>query len=181
MAKFMNKREIVLVVLLILVFDLNGFCDMITSHLPYKDNFNWITYLLSIIFLLFDVFVFHYVITHEPQHDIKFAVDKNTETNIKVEKDKEKVEVKTKTKAEIEEEIKKKQDDDENMFELVEKIVINFIAAAVTCMIIFSIYFVANSKKQGLNGPKKVFVLLLPLILVVLSLLSFANVYLNLY
>lgn len=193
MARFMNKRELVLVVLLILVFDLNGFCDMTTNHIPYKEQFGWITYLLSIVFLLFDVYVFHFVITNEPSREVSLGVEKVASKDKKVE-----VEDKTKTiteNADIivkneeikdEELIKKEKEiesiaQDENLFNLAEKIVVNFIAAAVTCVIIFTIYFVAFSNKPGLNSSSKVAVLLIPLMLVVCSLLAFANIYLNYY
>jgi len=191
MARFMNKRELVLVVLLILVFDLNGFCDMTTNHIPYKNQFGWITYLLSILFLLFDVYVFHFVITHEPSHEVSLSVKKDKKVYVEIEE-------KTKTISENadilvrneeikDEELIKKEEEiesvaqDENLFDLAEKIVVNFIAAAVTCMIIFTIYFVAFSNKPGLNSPFKVSVLLIPLMLVVCSLLAFANIYLNYY
>lgn len=173
MARFMNKSELVLIVLLILVFDLNGFCDMTTNHVPYKLQFGWITYLLSILFLLFDVYVFHFVITHEPPHELSLSVEKpmteDKTNNNKEEEEKAKAEAGAKAKQEM------------SLFNLAEKIVINFIAAAITCIMIFTIYFVAFSEKQGLNSPLKVAILLLPLMGVVCSFLAFANVYLNYY
>lgn len=169
MTRFVNKRELVIIVLLILVFDLNGFCDIVTSMIPYKKKVNFFTYLLAIAFFLFDVFVFHYVVNFEPEDDVAFAVEDNEETKKKgnkVEQDK---------KINVEETIAK----DESMFSLVEKVVINFLALVVTLVIIATLYFVGSKNSDRINSVKYVTVLLSPLLLVVSSLLSFANIYLN--
>ena len=165
MGRFMNKRELVLIVLLILVFDLNGFCDMITSHIPFKGNFSLFTYLLSIIFLLFDVYVFHYVVTHEPEHEVSYKVASYVETE---------------KRSKAEEEIEKLMIENEGQFNLSEKVVVNFIAIAVIMMIVFSVYFSAKSKADNINSMPKVLLLIIPLLFVVSSLCAFANIYLNL-
>jgi len=176
----MNKRELVLIVLLILVFDLNGFCDMVTGHIPFKKSFNLLTYLLSIVFLLFDVFVFHYVISHEPEGDIAFAVEDHKKTQTENENADMLPTTDPTLTTEIKQEIKEQIKEDENMFSLAEKIVINFLAVAILCMIIATIYFSAKSNSPNVSSPSKVLVLLIPLILVVSSLCAFGNIYLNL-
>lgn len=169
MARFMNKRELVLIVLLILVFDLNGFCDLVTSTVPYKKKFNYLVYLLTIVFLLFDLYVFNYIVTKEPESMVVFKVDHD---NISTNTD----EIKTETITSAAEE---KIVQDENMFSLVEKVVVNFVALVITFVVIITIYFAAHSGSPDVASVKRVTLLLTPLILVVLSLLSFGNIYLN--
>lgn len=175
MTKFMDKHELVLIALLILIFDFNGFCNMVTTHIPYKDTFSLIAYSLSIIFLSFDIYVFHYVIKNEPSSQIDFAVHRSEQE----------MENKTKTsehenKIELEESIQK----EEKLFNLSEKIVVNFIAIWITIMIVSCLYFTVANKKTSQISHKvrsisQVILLLIPLVLLVSLLSSFANIYLN--
>jgi len=177
MGKFMNKRELVLVVLLILVFDFNGFCDLITSHIPFKKKFNYLTYLLGIAFLLFDIYVFHYIIDYEPEINVPYAVNKKSDNRWIIDSsDDDYQKVIDKQKEMLQEE----KDKDKSMFEITEKIVVNFVAIWVSLMIIFCLYYTAKSKSPHVNTVPKVILLLVPLILLVSSLLSFGNIYLNL-
>lgn len=61
MARFFNNDELILLILLILLFDLNSFCDMSLQHIVYREKRNIPIFVLIVLFLLADTYVFYKV------------------------------------------------------------------------------------------------------------------------
>ena len=75
MARFFDKTELILIILLILLFDLNGFCDIALKHITYKEKTNHILLLLTISFLVIDVLIYHMILHSRPVVEVEFTVD----------------------------------------------------------------------------------------------------------
>lgn len=171
MSRFLDQRELILVVLLLLLFDLNGFCYIITEIIPHKHKFKPIIYIISIIFLIFDMYLFHHAITFEKIPKVKFEVDID---GVKNESDNEETE---------------EENNDDNFllkdkYRYIEKIVANFIAVAILITVIACIitshsrYTKDEYGKNTYNSTAISLVYSSPLILLVLLIAIYANFYL---
>lgn len=61
MGRFFNKNELVIIVIIILFFDLNNFTESITNQIINKEKLNIILFLLLIILISFDLYIFYSV------------------------------------------------------------------------------------------------------------------------
>jgi uncharacterized membrane protein len=66
MVRFFNKNELIIILLVILLFDLNGFCDIASDHILYVDKRAFFSLFLALIFLLFDIYFYTSLINSEP-------------------------------------------------------------------------------------------------------------------
>jgi hypothetical protein len=63
MAKFINRHELAIIMLIILLFDLTVFCDMTVGYIINKPNY--MLFLLSLFFILFDTHIFYTIASDE--------------------------------------------------------------------------------------------------------------------
>ncbi len=80
MGRFLNKEQLTIIILVILLFDLNGFADMSLRGMIHAD-ISYTIFLLSLVFLIFDTYVYHYINTLYELPDVDYSVNYVTETN----------------------------------------------------------------------------------------------------
>lgn len=79
MARFFDKKELVLIALLILLFDFNGFCDVVIPHIMFKDKQVWGTFLMVFAFLIIDAYIYSAEADSLPLETITFSNNQNHE------------------------------------------------------------------------------------------------------
>lgn len=172
MPKFLNKNELVLLSLTILLFDVSGFC--VVSY-PYIVNGqgNLITIIIMMFLLAYSVFVFHticnsypsYSVQYTPPHNVYESVTcENTLERIKRDKDLEIIEMK---KICGEPSIN-------HATYLSEKLVLSVVAIIFLLFIYVGIFKVHNIDD---NITSSRVLRSIPMMLMALGLLSFANIY----
>ena len=57
MGRFLNKQELIIIVLLILLLDFNGFISTALNHIMYGQRRNTWIFLFSVALLLYDIFI----------------------------------------------------------------------------------------------------------------------------
>ena len=62
--------------LLILLFDLNGFCDISLQHMTYKEKRSHFMMILIIAFLVIDFLIYHMISHSIPLPDVEYAVNR---------------------------------------------------------------------------------------------------------
>ena len=175
MGRFLNKRELVIVVLLILLLDFNGFISTALNHIMYgRRRHTWI-FLISVALLLYDIFIFHVIINHDPMSELDFKPNDDREVRT-CEENLEK-EIKNNNKNNVElNNLKNKcnNDDYKGANELTEKITLNFVVFVLT-MIIISTMLVNNGPDT--NPTSKKLILSIPIIIVAGLVFIYANIY----
>jgi hypothetical protein len=73
MARYFDKRELVLIALLILLFDLNGFCDIVLPHILFKDKQTWILFVMVSVSLFVDIGIYRTELNSIPFEQVTFA------------------------------------------------------------------------------------------------------------
>ena len=73
MARFFEKNELVLIMLIILLLDFNGFCDTVIPHVLYKDHQAWGSFVVVFVMLLVDVFIYKNTVNSIPFDTIIFS------------------------------------------------------------------------------------------------------------
>jgi len=71
MSVFFNVPELFIVIILILLLDLNNFCDIVLT----RPNVNIIVIIVTLTFLLFDCYFLHYTGTLKDTESVSFKVD----------------------------------------------------------------------------------------------------------
>ena len=182
MGKFFNKNELVLIILLILLLDLNGFCNVALNHIAYSKKRYTFIFLLAIVLLLYDVYVFHTVANYRELTDVTFTVDKKykhvtckEDIDSEINNNKVRTNELVKIKQNCENKI-----DHQNIW--IEKIVINYIVCVLVILCIFAIFI--NNHEQSvpslltdgqMNDVNSKMVLSLPIIITAVILFSYVN------
>lgn len=77
MARFFEKNELVLIMLIILLLDFNGFCDTVIPHVLFKDQQTWGSFVVVFIMLIVDVFIYKNTVNSIPFDIIDFSNNKD--------------------------------------------------------------------------------------------------------
>lgn len=176
MGKFLNKNELILVILIILLFEFNGFCGTALNHIMYGKRKHTFVFFISIALLLYQIFVFHTIISHLPIPDVKFKIDKLTNNEITCETQlKTQIDINNDRVSQLKniEKMCKNMSIDDSL-KLTEKIVLNFIAIVLVLLFISTILVSGNFDANGTG--KKIF-LGIPVIIISLSLFVYTNIY----
>src|SRR5271165_6106674 len=81
MGRFFNKSEIIVIILIILLFDLNGSCFEFLNYVIYKNNTNKFIIILIMALLLLDTYIYHTVSNIVPVPDVVYTVSNNANPN----------------------------------------------------------------------------------------------------
>lgn len=72
MPKFLNKNELVLLILIILLFDVNGFCAISTPYII-NNKGSLFTVILTMIFVLYSTYMYHTISTGYASYPITYT------------------------------------------------------------------------------------------------------------
>ena len=175
MGKFMNKNELVLIILLILLFNFNGFCSTALNHIMYGKRKHTIIFLFAVAFLIYDIFIFHSIINHDPVPDVKFKNNDIHKTLSCEEFMTEQIndhDDKINQLKIIQESCNSIKDD--SGFQLTETIVLNFITLVLVLIFVSTMAMNDNNEINKLS--KRIF-LGTPVMIVAILLFVYANVY----
>lgn len=169
--KFFNKNELVLIILLILLLDLNGFCNVALNHIVYsKDKYTFI-FLLSIALLLYDIYVFHTVANYRELPNVQFTVEEKYD-DVTCKEDIESEISNNVTRINKLERIKQNCDKIDIQSVFIEKIVVNYTAVV---LIILCIFAVLINNHDGMNNEQTKMIISVPIIIVAMGLLYYNN------
>lgn len=147
MARFLNKNELIVVILIILLFDLNGACFEFLNYIIFKSQKGLLAIMLVIIFLLVDTYIYHRISNIVPMPDVKYKPNNvrniNTceeEINIEINKQEEII-------YQLEHACDSKGTETSTLIS--EKIVLNFIAVVLIIIVICSLSVRESSYKPG--------------------------------
>jgi len=174
MGKFMNKQELILIVLLILLFDFNGFCGTALDHIMYGKRRHTLIFLIAVVLILYDIFIFHVIVTNDPLPEVEF---KPTDEKIVTCEQgiNEQVKMHEESARQLKgliNECKVQKTDAAN--HLTETIVLNYIALVLVAMFIAC---VAIPGTEDTNRRSKRAILGIPVLIVAILLLAYANIY----
>lgn len=180
MGKFLNKSELIIIVLLILLFDFNGFCDTSLNHIMYgRRRHTWI-FLIAVVFILYDIFVFHMIVNHEPIPDVQFGIESDSKAVTCEDSMEEQIGDQQKKIDELEKAKKrcpakeKEMEEEDKANNIIETLVLNFIVIVMISMVMAT---VSVSGGEGVNRKSKRFILSIPILIVAILLFFYANVY----
>lgn len=179
MARFMNKNELIIIILLLLVFDLNALCYITLPHILYKDQRNLMSFLLGLSFLIFDMIVFHIIVHSVPTPEIKF---KNNHLHVKnLPTCKETVIEQTKNQYDNINKLKQicKNNTMDIGHLLSEEIVLNYIAIILILIIVSCTIIKGTRNEPNMNSNLVMGLYAIPLIIIIIGTLFFSNIYLN--
>jgi hypothetical protein len=87
MPKFFNKNELIILMLIILMFDVKGFCDVSLEHIINKNDRKFTLFFLTMITMIFSMYVYDVVCNITPPPNVKYSVTQNSnhtcEENVK--------------------------------------------------------------------------------------------------
>ena len=72
MPKFLNKNELTLLALILLMFDVNGFCMTVFPHVVKKGGKNWALFGMTACFVLYSTFVYHTIVHTSAPYPVKY-------------------------------------------------------------------------------------------------------------
>lgn len=75
MQKFINKNELVLLFLIMLLFELNSFCSVSLSHIIYENKRKWAILIIGSISYMYMLYIYHVVCNMVPLTSVKYDVD----------------------------------------------------------------------------------------------------------
>lgn len=175
MARFFDNHELILLILLILLFDLNSFCDMSLQHIIYKEKRDIITFVIIVLFLLADTYVFYTVcetahINHKEcsDDDIRYKVVRDENNDILTENLTDDHDIMTPEEIKTDKNIK-----------ATEYIVGNFVVLVLIAIVIAAL--LSKSKddmqtKNTINSTKTKLLLSIPIFLAMIAILLFINI-----
>jgi hypothetical protein len=76
MARYFDKKELVLIALLILLFDFNGFCSVVIPHIMFENKQAWFTFVIVCGFLLVDTYIYTSEVNTLPFETVIFSNNK---------------------------------------------------------------------------------------------------------
>jgi len=81
MGRFFNKNELVIIIIIILFFDLNNFCNTALNQIISKEKLNVMLFLFLIIMIVFDVYIFYSVANSIPTAPNYYNVKESPKSN----------------------------------------------------------------------------------------------------
>jgi hypothetical protein len=170
MARFFEKHELIFAVLIILLFDLNGFCEVILPQLLYEKDRNIKMYIIVVCFLLFDMYVFHTILYSHHQPSIQYSVEKPYKHLTCEEHNQDQIKENQKQSAELETICKLKPWNDDDIVS--ERIVFNFI---ILILILLMILGMVKSEYWALGKGIATF----PILLIIIMTCIYTNILAN--
>jgi len=173
MNRFFSKNELTLIILLIMLFDLNSFCDISLKHIVYTNNRMFLTFFMGLTFLLLDIFIYHTITNTTPMPEVVFqpnsSRDQPTTCEASVQKQ----------VAQYNDAINKSKtlctNPQSNQFAIIsEKVVINFVATVFVAIVISAL---AMKMTPEMNPRLTRLALSVPLILIMLALVVWVNAF----
>jgi len=173
MPKFLNKNELVLLMLIILLFDLNGFCEGFIPYIVNPKKRNYVLVSLMAIIVLYSIYVYHSICHYVAPPSVKYKVSDKHDVLSCIEQ--------------VDDAIEKNQEMvDEMKYNcnnvhintgtyLAEKLVLTLIPVIILTFVFIAIYKVEDG--DGVNSENTRILLSVPLILLSCSILSFAHIY----
>lgn len=76
MSRYFDKRELVLILLVILLFDINGYCTTVIPHIIYKNKQTWLVFIMINLVILIDIYIYHSEVNSVELHNIEFVNNK---------------------------------------------------------------------------------------------------------
>lgn len=73
MARFFNKNEIIIIILIILLFDLNASCFGFLNYIIYKNETSIYAIIIIMIFLLADTYIYHVILHIVPVPEVEYG------------------------------------------------------------------------------------------------------------
>ena len=144
MARFFNKNELIIIILIILLFDLNGSCFEFLNYIIFKNQKGIFAIILIIMFLIMDSYVYHTVVNIIPMPDVEYKP--NNIRNIHTCKDE--INEQVNEQNQIISQLKNICDSDETSSNIIsEKIVFNFMAIVLIIIVICALS-VSQSKYE---------------------------------
>jgi hypothetical protein len=175
MPKFFNKNELIILMLIIMLFDLKGFCDVALEHVVNTDDKQLILFFLTMVFTCFSIFVYHTICEIPPPIQVKYKPsDKHHIPTCE-----EEVQEFIHRKEEIIDEMNKNCSHSVSYgTHLSERIALT----AITILLLTFAYFAVNGVNEGPGiNPKSIRILYTtPIVLMACCICSFANIYLPL-
>lgn len=146
MVRFFNKNELIVIMLVILLFDLNGFCDISASHITYEDKRAYFGLLLAMSFLLFDIYIYRSLVNANSIPDISYT--NNRKHHLDCEGDVEdQIEDHSRQLNEIKKICTSDKNNDGHL--IAERIVMLFINIIVVIIVMTCIFFGGNHEKSN--------------------------------
>lgn len=75
MPKFFNKNELIVLMLIILMFDVKGFCDVSLEHIINKNDRKFTLFFLTMITMLLSIYAYDWVCNITPPPNVKYTVN----------------------------------------------------------------------------------------------------------
>ncbi len=176
MARFLNKNELITIVLLLLLFELNSFSFLALEHLTYKNKTAYILVTISLIVLFLDMYIYHRMIRSIPLPTVKFINDRKHGIMDCEEKINQDIEKKQEAIDELEDICAKPTKDDGQV--LSERIVFGFIAFVLSMIALFSIIISGTRSGDNINSVGKTVLFSIPLF-ITSSIIAFLAYYIE--
>ena len=177
MPKFFNKNELVLLMLIILMFDVNGFCEVFVPYIVDSEKRDYILIGLSIISIIYSIYVFHTICYYREPPSVKYKTSDNHEEKSCNESVNETIKKNDQMINEMK--LNCETGDINYGINLSEKIVLTIIPLIFITFIYTTIYKVDDGNK--INSKNMRMLLSIPIILLACSILSFAHIYIPFY
>jgi len=147
MARFLNKNELIIIILIILLFDLNGSCFEFLNYIIFKNQKGIFAIIIIMGFLMIDSYIYHDVSNIIPMPDIEYKP--NNIRNINTCEDEINIQIDEQTR--IISQLKHACDSDKIPTSTIisEKIVFNFIAVVLIIIIICALAVSESEYKPG--------------------------------
>lgn len=173
MPKFFNKNELVLLMLIILMFDVNGFCEVSLQHIVNTNKRSFALFFMTLFFMTYSIYVYHMVCYTVAPPSVTYAVSHKHEIPTCAEQ----VEEIIKTNLDAVDEMARNCDEHINKgIYLSERLALTIIPIIILIFMYVAIYKVDEG--EGINSQNTRILLSVPAILLSCSILSFAHIYL---
>lgn len=176
MGRFLNKQELIIVVLLILLLDFNGFISTALNHIMYGQRRNTWIFLFSVALLLYDIFIFHIIIKHDPIPEVDFKPNENRKGMNCEEILKKQVKENSDKNIKLGELVKEcNNDPNQKANKLTEQITLNFVVFVLIMIVIGAA--LTNGGRADVNPVSKRLILSIPVMIIAGLIFIYANIY----
>ncbi len=172
MPKFLNKNELVILALIILLFDVSGFCVV---SFPYIVNGkgNMMAIFITMIYVIYSTLIYHAICNSPPPHSVKYKPDGDHNSDITCDN---KVDEYSKEKDLHIDEMKKICNEKTTNYGtyISERIVLSIIGLIFMLFLYVGIFKVANvgNNTKGIRALRS-----MPIIMLTLGMLLFSHIY----
>lgn len=174
MARFFDKNELIIIILIILLFDLNGACFEFLNYVIYKDRSDILTVSIILLFLILDTYVFHMISNSTPIPQITYEPNNIRGTQTCQDETTERINEQVHIIGQLEQACDNPATND--VFISAEFMVLNFIAIALLAVIICSIFVTPDATVNSLGNR---FIKVVPIFITMFGYIYVANVYLK--